>query len=50
MGVDCPKFGYATLHGEFVGKAGTSRRHRHWYAKGVKPLFAVNVKLKRRKQ
>ncbi len=21
---------------------------RHWYAKGVKPLFAVNVKLKRR--
>ena len=23
-------------------------RNRHWYAKGVKPLFAVNVKLKRR--
>ncbi len=23
-------------------------RHRHWYANGVKPLFAANVKLKRR--
>ena len=22
--------------------------HRHWYAKDVKPLFAVNVKLRRR--
>ncbi len=25
-------------------------RHRHWYAKGVKPLFAANVKLKRRRR
>ena len=27
-----------------------SGRHRHWYAKGVKPLFAVNVKIKRRRR
>jgi hypothetical protein len=25
-------------------------RHRHWYAKGVKPLFAANVKLNRRRK
>ena len=25
-------------------------RHRHWYAKGVKPLFAANVKIKRRRR
>ena len=25
-------------------------RHRHWYAKGVRPLFAANVKIKRRRR
>jgi hypothetical protein len=25
-------------------------RHRHWYAKGVKPLFTANVKIKRRRR
>ena len=25
-------------------------RHRHWYARGAKPVFAANVKIKRRRK
>ncbi len=32
-----------------IAWAGTGR-HRHWYAKGVKPLFVANVKIKRRRR